>query len=73
MKTLPYNTGKVLIGKHYAPPKDKALAQPSKDMYDLQSALLGEPRIAGFWDWMTRMTVGFAVVIIFMDLFIWRP
>jgi hypothetical protein len=37
-KTVPYNTGKVLIGLCYIPPiKDNGV---SKDMYRLQTALL---------------------------------
>jgi len=40
-RALPYNTGKVLIGSRYEPPRQNNLL--SKDAYDLQTALLNAP------------------------------
>jgi hypothetical protein len=36
-RTPPFNTGKVLIGSRYEPPRDW---YPSQDAYDLQTVLL---------------------------------
>ena len=72
-KTTPYNTGKVLIGKHYVPPKDKTLTEPSKDMFRLQSSLLGSPQPTSFETWMMRAVMTFAAIVIVLDLFVWRP
>jgi hypothetical protein len=36
-RTPPFNTGKVLIGSRYEPPRDW---HPSRDAYDLQTGLL---------------------------------
>ena len=40
-RRLPYNTGKVLIGRYYVPPVQNNLL--SKDAYDLQTALITPP------------------------------
>jgi hypothetical protein len=72
-KITPYNTGKVLIGKDYVPPKDKGLTEPSMDMYHLQSKLLGKPTPTSFETWMFRMVIAVAVVVAVLDLFVWRP
>lgn len=72
-KGTPYNTGKVLIGKDYVPPKDKGLTEPSEDMYHLQSKLLGKPTPTSFETWMFRMVIAVTVVVAVLDLFVWRP
>ena len=72
-KITPYNTGKVLIGKDYVPPKDKGLTEPSEDMYNLQSKLLGKPTPTSFETWMFRMVIAVIVVVAVLDLFVWRP
>ena len=38
-KPVPYNTGKVQIGKYYVPPR--RIPQMSEDAYRLQSELMG--------------------------------
>ena len=45
-RPAPYNTGKVVIGVAYVP---RQRWEPSKDAYDIQTALLGE---------RTRLTLG---------------
>ena len=72
-KITPYNTGKVLIGEHYVPPKDKTLTEPSKDMSRLQSSLLGSPQPTSFETWMMRVVLAFCTAVIVLDLFVWRP
>ena len=72
-KITPYNTGKVLIGKHYVPPKDKTLTEPSKNMFRLQSSLLGSPQPTSFETWMMRVVLAFCTAVIVLDLFVWRP
>lgn len=47
MKTTPYNTGKVLIGCHYTPPK--RIWEPSRTESNLKSALLND-KPALDWD-----------------------
>lgn len=49
-RAAPYNTGKVVIGMAYVP---RQRWEPSKDAYDLQTALLGgSPRLTlGQWLW----------------------
>lgn len=70
-KVLPYNTGKVEIGKHYVPPQR---CEPvSVDMERLQTALIANRRILNWETIYTGVTVTALVVVIFMDLFIWRP
>ena len=72
-KVVPYNTGKVLIGVNYVPPKDKTLTEPSKDMARLQNALLKNPQPTAAETWMMRAVMTFASVIVLLDLFVWRP
>ena len=72
-KTVPYNTGKVLIGVNYVPPKDKTLTEPSVDMARLQNAMLKNPQPTSFETWMMRMVLAFCAVVIVLDLFVWRP
>ena len=70
-KVLPYNTGKVEIGKHYVPPQR---CEPiSADMERLQTSLIAERRRLDWETIYTTITVTALVVVIFMDLFIWRP
>jgi hypothetical protein len=69
-KPLPYNTGKVLIGKHYTPPQRTSLV--SEDMEDLQAALLGERRVLRE-SVVTWLCVVLTIFVVCMDLFIWRP
>lgn len=69
-KPLPYNTGKVLIGKHYTPPQHTSPV--SEDMEDLQLALLGGRRILRE-SVVTWLGVALAIFVVCMDLFIWRP
>lgn len=64
-KPVPYNTGKVQIGKYYVPPR--RIPQMSEDAYRLQSELMG-------WDAGARrqrrvrqiVLVIVAVVILFL-------
>ena len=72
-KVVPYNTGKVLIGVNYVPPKDKTLTEPSKDMARLQNALLNNPQPTSLEAWMMRAVMTFAAIVIVLDLFVWRP
>ena len=72
-KTVPYNTGKVLIGVNYVPPKDKTLTEPSVDMARLQNAMLKNPQPTSFETWMMRVVLAFCAVVIVLDLFVWRP
>ena len=72
-KVVPYNTGKVLIGVNYVPPKDKGVTEPSKDMARLQNALLNTPQPTTAETWMMRGVLAFASVIVLLDLFVWRP
>ena len=73
-KTItPYNTGKVLIGVNYVPPKDKTLTEPSVDMARLQNAMLKNPQPTSFETWMMRVVLAFCAVVIVLDLFVWRP
>ena len=72
-KTVPYNTGKVLIGVNYVPPKDKTLTEPSVDMARLQKAMLKNPQPTSFETWMMRVVLAFCAVVIVLDLFVWRP
>jgi hypothetical protein len=72
-KTVPYNTGKVLIGVNYVPPKDKTLTEPSVDMARLQNAMLKNPQPTTAETWMMRVVLAFCAVVIVLDLFVWRP
>ena len=73
-KTItPYNTGKVLIGVNYVPPKDKTITEPSVDMARLQNAMLKNPQPTSFETWMMRVVLAFCAVVIVLDLFVWRP
>ena len=72
-KTVPYNTGKVLIGKDYVPPKDKGLTEPSEDMYHLQSKLLGKPTPTTLETWVFRVVAVVVIVTVMADLIVWRP
>lgn len=49
-RAAPYNTGKVVIGVAYVP---RQRWEPSKDAYDIQTALLDkQPRLTlGQWLW----------------------
>ena len=69
-KITPYNTGKVLIGKDYVPTTRHVVSQ---DMFRLQASLLGKPEPTTPETWMLRFVAAFAVVIIVLDLFVWRP
>jgi len=70
MKTTPYNTGKVLIGKSYVPPKRHEV---STDMYEVQSVLLGAPKQVRVAAWAMRAITVMGVAVLLLDLFIWRP
>lgn len=72
-KTVPYNTGKVLIGVNYVPPKDKTITEPSGDMFRLQSSLLNSPQPTTAETWMMRVVLAFCTAVIVLDLFVWRP
>ena len=71
-KTVPYNTGKVLIGVNYVPPKDKTLTEPSVDMARLQKAMLKNPQPTTAETWMMRVVLALCAVVIVLDLFVWR-
>lgn len=59
MSTTPYNTGKVLIGVHYQPPR--RVVEPSRTETLLQTALLdGKPRMD--WDGIV-IVVGCALLM----------
>lgn len=72
-RVTPYNTGKVLIGSQYVPPKDKALLEPSKDMFVLQKSLIDAPKPTTLETWAMRYVLVFCLVVIALDLFVWRP
>ena len=69
----PYNTGKVLIGKHYVPPTHRGLTEPSVDMYHLQSKLLGSPTPTTLQTWVFRVVAVVVLVTVMADLIVWRP
>ena len=59
-KPVPYNTGKVEIGKYYTPPPDLPTDNPSDTMTRLQDVLMG-------WDTehrRQRRVVKIAIVIV---------
>ena len=69
MSTTPYNTGKVLIGVHYTPPK--RVVEPSRTEARLQSALLnGKPQVD--WDGIV-IVVGcaFLMAVPYLLLAVW--
>jgi len=72
-KVVPYNTGKVLIGVNYVPPKDKGVTEPSGDMFRLQSSLLNSPQPTAAETWVMRVVLAFCSAIVLLDLFVWRP
>lgn len=51
-RAAPYNTGKVRIGEAYVP---RQRWEPSKDAYDLQTALLGESPRQTLGQWLRRV------------------
>lgn len=51
-RPLPFNTGKVLIGINYQRP---FRWEPSRDAYDLQTALLDAHRPAPAQSWLVRI------------------
>lgn len=63
-RALPYNTGKVLIGSRYEPPRENLVA--SVDAERLQAALLGERspsiRLADLALYLTAI-IGLMVVV----------
>ncbi len=61
-RTPPFNTGKVLIGSRYEPDRSW---HPSRDAYDLQSALLSGPVVRV--PWHVRLYRAF------VDLLVGRP
>ena len=63
MKTTPYNTGKVMIGKDWKPPYR---CEIDAEMYELQSALLGEPQRRGFDSFVTWATVAVCIAAILL-------
>jgi len=72
-KVVPYNTGKVLIGVNYVPPKDKGVTEPSVDMARLQNAMLNNPQPTTAETWMMRVVLALCTAVIVLDLFVWRP
>ncbi len=72
-RITPYNTGKVLIGKHYVPAPDKGLTEPSADMYHLQSKLLGSPMPTTLETWVFRVVAVVVLVAVAADMIVWRP
>lgn len=70
-RRTPYNTGKVLIGRDYTPVTRPAPA--SQDMENLQLALLNKPKLRT----IERIALGLlsclALVVLALDLFVWRP
>lgn len=62
-RTLPYNTGKVLIGLHYEPPLPK---YESADADLLQSALLRRPQRISFETAAYAVLAVAAVVVVFL-------
>lgn len=63
MKTTPYNTGKVKIGKDWKPPYR---CEIGAEMYEVQSALLGEPKKTGFDSLVMWATVAVCIVAILL-------
>lgn len=66
-RPTPYNTGKVLIGSRYEPPRQYEM---SRDAERLQSVLLGHHRrvlrfsdIAGYLILLTVVMIGLAVLV----------
>lgn len=62
-RTLPYNTGKVLIGLHYEPPLPK---YENADADLLQSALLRRPQRISFETAAYAVLAVAAVVVVFL-------
>tara|TARA_B110000971_G_scaffold199407_1_gene216692 strand:+ start:388 stop:648 length:261 start_codon:yes stop_codon:yes gene_type:complete len=69
-KPTPYNTGKVLIGKDHVASSTEAI---SPDMYEVQSAMLSKPKPTSTIDWVFRVVVVAAVLVVWLDLSVWRP
>lgn len=59
-RPTPFNTGKVLIGSRYEPPRTW---QPSRDAYDLQTVLLAGPGPVGRDPWLVRLYGWFRTVM----------
>jgi hypothetical protein len=69
MSTTPYNTGKVLIGCHYQPPR--RVAEPSRTETLLQTALLNDKSHVD-WDGIV-IVVGcaFLMAVPYLLLAVW--
>lgn len=63
-RTLPYNTGKVLIGLHYEPPLPKYENSADSDL--LQSALLRRPQRISFEAAAYAVLAAAIIVLIFL-------
>ena len=63
-RTLPYNTGKVLIGLHYEPPLQKYENSADADL--LQSALLRRPQRISFETAAYAVLAVAAVAVVFL-------
>lgn len=57
---VPYNTGKISIGKYYQPPK---YIESDSDMLELQSYLIQDPRLINRQYWARKI---YFAVLIFM-------
>lgn len=70
-KNVPYNTGKIEIGKYYVPPQHRNPVSP--DMEDLQTALLGQQRHVDYGQLFVYIAGAIGFVVALLDLFVWRP
>ena len=68
MKTVPFNTGKVLIGSNYTPPVKREPLSRTESM--LQSALLGSS--ATDWDGVVIIVVCAFLVAVPYLIMAWR-
>jgi len=63
---VPYNNGKISIGKYYQPPK---YVEKDHDMLEIQSYLIYDPRVLNrrYWTEKALLMVSlFVVLIIFL-------
>jgi hypothetical protein len=63
MKTPPFNTGKVLIGSHYEPPRRY---EASLDMEQLQTALIERRDGLSFAATVIYAVIGFISIVVLL-------
>lgn len=63
---VPYNTGKISIGKYYQPPR---YIETDSDMLELQSYLIHDPKVLNRHYWAKKIYFGllcFIVLIVYL-------